>query len=328
MVTVLDSEEVRSLIELDELLDVLEDAILRQGRGEVERPERPHYPVGVGLDDDDPDREAGIGLAMPAYVHGASYFATKLVSVHEGNVDRGLPTIHAQISVNDAETGVPVAYMDGTHITSARTGCIGGLAARELTEGPVSVGVIGSGTQGRWQVRAIDAATDVSEVAFYDLDEEARRDAAAELDSEIDASVSVAESTTDAVRDRSIVITTTTSPQPVFSGDDLSPGTVVVAIGAYTPDMREIDGKTFDRAEIVYADVPEEVIEIGDLTATEYDVDDLVPYAKLFEGEVTRASDDDIVVVESVGSAVMDAATAEFVYERATESDLGTEISL
>lgn len=328
MVTVLDADEVRSLIELEELLDVIEEAFVLQGRGDVERPDRPHYPVGAGLDEDNPDEEYGIGLAMPAYIHGASYFATKLASVHDDNVEYDLPTIHAQISVNDAKTGVPVAYMDGNHITSARTGSVGGLAARELTAGPVSVAVIGAGTQGRWQVRAIDAATEIEEVRFSDLDEEMARDAVAELEDEIDATLSVAESAAVAVRDVSMVVTTTTSTQPVFPGEELSPGTVVVAIGAYTPEMHEIDETTFERAALVYADVPEEVIEIGDLTATDLELDDLVPYAQLFEGTVRPESADDIVVVESVGSAVMDAATAEFVYDRAADRDVGTDISL
>ena len=165
MVRFLSDEDVATILDLESLLPVVEEAFVKQGRDEVERPERPHYPVGVGITGDEP---LGTALTMPAYVHGATYFATKLASVHDGNVDRGLPTVNATIALTDAATGLPAAYMAGTRVTNARTGCIGGLAARSLaaTE-PVTVGVVGAGTQARWQTRAIAAAMDVERVRVY-----------------------------------------------------------------------------------------------------------------------------------------------------------------
>jgi alanine dehydrogenase len=305
------------------LLPVVERALVAQGRGAVERPERPHFPVGVDPDGDDPP--AGTALTMPAAVHGADTFATKLASVHEGNAERDLPTVNAQIALTDAATGRPLAYLHGTRITNARTGCIGGLAARDLATSPVRLGVLGAGTQARWQTRAIAAAADLDAVRVYSPSD-SREACAADLRAELGVDATAVDAPRAAVEDATVVVTTTTATGPVFPGDALQSGTLVVAIGAYTPEMRELDAATFDRAARVFADTPTEVAEIGDLRATDLSAADLVPLASVFEGTAGREPDDEIVVVESVGTAVLDAATAAHVYEQAERRDAGTVV--
>ncbi|MFC7045265.1 ornithine cyclodeaminase family protein [Halobacteriaceae archaeon GCM10025711] len=327
MVRILSDRDVASVLDLAALLPVVETAFRKQGRGEVERPERPHFPVGTGLDPDRPDDPLGTALTMPAYVHGADHYATKLVGVHEGNADRGLPTVNAQIALTDAATGLPSAYLAGTRITNARTGCIGGLAVRDLATGPVTLGIIGAGTQARWQARAIAAATDVESIRVYSPSD-SRVDCARDLSEELDVVASPVETPTDAVDGADVVVTATTSTTPVFPGEALDPGTLVVAVGAYTSEMQELDAATFDRAARVFADVPEEVAGIGDVRETGVDPDALVPLSAVFEGDAGRESDDEILVVDSVGTAVLDAATAEWVFDAAAADGVGTKVGL
>ncbi|USZ69540.1 ornithine cyclodeaminase family protein [Halorussus salilacus] len=324
MVRVLSDSAVADCLALDDLLPVVREAFVRQGRGEVERPDRPHFPVGAGLDGPDP---AGTGLVMAAYVHGAAHYATKLVGVHEGNAERGLPTVNAQIALTEADTGLPAAYLAGTRITNARTGCIGGLAAAELAAGPVTLGLLGAGTQARWQARAVAAATDLDSIRVFSPSD-SKRECAADLRAELGVAASAVDSPEDAVSGANVVVTATTSTEPVFPGSALDPGTLVVAVGAYTAEMRELDHTTFDRASRVFADVPEEVAEIGDLLGAEVDADELVSLSSVLEGDAGRSSAEEILIVESVGSAVLDAAAAEHVFERAEERGIGTEVSL
>jgi alanine dehydrogenase len=320
MVRVLGDDDVAAVLSLPELLPVVEEAFRAQGRGDVERPPRPHFPVGEGIE----NGPLGTGLTMPAYVHGDEYFATKLVAVHDGNERRGLPTVNAQVAVTDAATGEPVAFLAGNRITSARTGCIGGLAARDLASPPVRLGVVGAGTQARWQTRAVAAATDVDSVRIYSPSD-SRFACAADLREEgLDAEA--VDSPTEAVADATVVVTATTSTEPVFPGEALAPGALVVAVGAYTAEMRELDGDTVERASRVFADVPAEAVETGDLPG--FDADDVIPLSSVFEGEAGRESDDEILVVKSVGTAVLDAATASHVYDRAVESDVGVTVEL
>jgi alanine dehydrogenase len=334
MVRILSDSQVADCLDLRTLLPVVREAFVKQGRGEVERPDRPHFPVGAGLarsggdgDTSESDEPLGTGLVMPAYLHGADYYATKLVGVHEGNAERGLPTVNAQIALTEADTGLPSAYVAGTRITNARTGAIGGLAAAELATGPVTLGILGAGTQARWQARAIAAATDLESVRVYSPSD-SKRECAEDLREELAVPTAAVESPEDAVTGANVVVTATTATRPVFPGSALDPGTLVVAVGAYTADMQELDATTFDRAARVFADVPEEVAETGDLLNAEVADDELLAFSAVLEGTVGRHADSEILVVESVGTAVLDAAAAEHVFEEAGDRGIGTEVVL
>lgn len=319
-VRVLSDDDVAALLSLSDLLPEVERAFVKQGRGEVERPPRPHYPVGT--------ETPGTALTMPAYLHGDPTYATKLAAVHESNAERELPTVNAQVAVTDAETGLPLAYLAGTRVTSARTGCIGGLAARELANGPVRLGVFGAGTQARWQTRAIAAATDLERVRVYSPSD-SREACAADLCERLpDVDVAAVDSPDRALAGSNVVVTATTSADPVFDGGGLEAGTLVVAVGAFTPEMRELDGVTVRRASRLFADVPEEAVETGDFADVGVEATDLTPLSDVFEGRVGRESDEEVLVVASVGSAVLDAATAGHLYERAEEADAGTVVEL
>ena len=324
MVRALSDADVAAVLDLSALLDVVAEAFRKQATGEVERPERPHFPVGRGLDPESPEEPAGTGLVMPAYVYGRDYYATKLASVHEGNAERGLATVNAQIALNEAETGLPAAYMDGTRITNARTGCIGGLAARELADEPVTLGVLGAGTQARWQTRAIAAATNLEEVRFYSPSESRKR-CAEDMGAELDVDARAVSSPAEAAEGASVVVTATTAREPVFPAEALAPGAVVVAVGAYTAEMQELEPEVFERAGRRFADVPEEAAETGDALAAGLEAGDFRPFAELLGA---GRDEGEIVVVKSVGTAVLDAVTAEYVYEAAAEDGVGREIAL
>jgi alanine dehydrogenase len=308
---VIPDADVTASLGLPDLLPVVADALRKGAAGAVERPPRPHFPVGDG---------AGTALVMPAYVHGAAHYATKLASVHEHNDPR--PTVQAQVALTDATTGTPVAFMGGRTLTNARTACIGGLAVRTFAPEARRLAVLGAGTQARWQTRAVATVADLDAVTVFSPSDSRDR-CAADLDAELDADVTAASSPRDCVAGADAVVTATTATEPVFPGDELSDRTLVVAVGAYAPEMRELDTTTLDRAVAVYADVPEEALETGDLAGVaDGRVDE---FGHVVDGDVEH---DGVVVVKSVGSAVLDAAAAEHVYELAVEDDVGTTLSL
>jgi alanine dehydrogenase len=319
---VLSDDDVAAVLELPALLGVLGDAFAADYRGEVVRPERPHYPIGAGLAGEPP---LGTGLMMAAYIEGADHAVTKLATVHPDNPPER-PTVNAQVALTDAATGEPAGYMDGTRLTNARTGCIGGLAVRELSTRPVRVGVLGAGAQARWQSRAIAAGSDVEWLKLYSPSD-SRETCAADLrEHGIDARA--VDSPAAAVEGATAVVTATTSAEPVVAADAVEEGAVVVAVGAYDAESRELPAALFDRADRVFADVPEEVAAIGDLDGTGLGVDDLVPFGAVLAGAAGRESPDELLVVESVGTATLDAAAGEHLFERATARDVGTVVDL
>lgn len=324
MVRVLSDDDIHSLLDLGSLLPVIQEAFEKQGEGAVERPDRPHFPVGTGIESDTP---LGTGIAMPAYIHGARYYVTKLVSVHASNAERGLPTVQAQIALTDAATGVPAGYMAGTRITNARTGCIGGLAARELAATPVRLGLIGAGAQARWHARAITAAVAIEDIRVYSPSD-SKYECAEDLEAELGVPATAVETPREAVTGSTVVVTGTTATEPVFPGDALDPGTVVVAVGAYEAGMQELDAETMRRAARVFADNPEEVAEIGDIANTGIDPEDLIPFSDVFLTGTGRMNAEEILVVESVGTATLDAATAEHLFTTAETTEVGVNVSL
>jgi alanine dehydrogenase len=326
MVLVLSEAEVERSLDLAALVDVVGDALIKQAAGAVERPDRPHFPVGAGLDGDEP---TGTGIAMPAYVHGAPQYATKLVGVHEGNADRGLPTVNAQIALTDAETGVPEAFMAGTAITNARTGCIGAVAVRELAAeslDSLTLGVVGAGAQARWQTRAIATVATLADVRVYSPSD-SRVACAADLEAE-GVPARAVDTPAAAVEGADAVVTATTATEPVFPPDALAPGALVVAVGAFTAETQELAPAVLHRAERVFADVPDEVAETGDVLASNLGAADLVELGVPLADGYARDAPEGVLVVASVGSATLDAAAGAAVYERAVEAGDGTEVQL
>ena len=323
MVLVISDDEVRESLDLASLVDVVGDALAKQARGTVERPERPHFPVGRGLDGDEP---TGTGIAMPAYVHGAERYATKLVGVHEANAARDLSTVHAQVVVTDARTGVPEAFVAGTTLTNARTGCIGALAVRELAADAATLGVVGAGAQARWQTRTIDTVTTLSDVRVYSPSD-SRHACAADLRDE-DVPARAADTPAAAVEGADVVVTATTATEPVFPPDALEAGALVVAVGAFTAERQELPPAVLERAADVFADVPAEVARTGDVLAVDLGAEELVPFGDALASGYERDSPADALVVDSVGTATMDAAAATRVYRRAVQRGVGTDVPL
>ncbi|MEF8773733.1 MAG: ornithine cyclodeaminase family protein, partial [Halobacteriales archaeon] len=167
--------------------------------------------------------------------------------------------------------------------------------------------------------------TDLQAVRIYSPSDSRRR-CARDLAAELGADVRAVDSPAAAVEGANAVVTATTATEPVFPADRLAPGAVVVAVGAYTPAMQELEPATFERADARFADVPAGVAETGDAVAAGLDAGDFAPLSAVLAGD--EAHEGETVVVESVGTAVLDAATAEHVYERAVAADVGTVVEL
>ncbi|MCK9905985.1 hypothetical protein MXD63_39095, partial [Frankia sp. Cpl3] len=137
----------------------------------------------------------------------------------------------------------------------------------------------------------------------------------------------------EAVEAADIVVCSTKATEPLFDGNRLQPGTHINAIGAYQPQMREVDGTTLRRSSKVVVDTREGAEhEAGDLLIPikqgEWSFDRL--HAELGEiivgQKAGRENADEITFYKSVGIAFLDTAVAQAVYERAKERGLGTEV--
>jgi alanine dehydrogenase len=233
------------------------------------------------------------------------------------------------------DSGELLSLIDGASMNPWKTGAAGAVGVDELArEDATKLGIIGSGTQARGQLHGAATVRDLEGVRVFSPTEESREAFAAEMDDELDATVEPVESAEAAVSNVDILITATTSPEPVFDGDDLSPGTHVTAMGSYHPTNHEVDPRTVARSKYV-ADLRGRIDQDAGAYRTalsEGAIEDGHIHAELGEivaGKVPgRESDDEITLFDSGGTAVETVAAAKLLSDRASEQDLGAIIEL
>jgi len=233
----------------------------------------------------------------------------------------------------DADSGEPLAILDGASMNPYKTGATGAVGVDHLARADAeTVGLIGSGPQARGQLRATATVRDLTEVRVYSPTRANREAFADEMDDTLDCEMRVVDDSAAAVSDADIVITATTAAEPVFDGDRLEPGTHVTAMGQYDPDKRELDTTTIERSRYV-PDLRERVVQdAGSFihAVEEGVVDERHVHAELGEivagTAVGRETDTEITVFDSGGTGIETVAAAGMLYERATERGLGSTI--
>lgn len=137
---VLGRDELQSLgLTWTDVVDVLEDAFRQKAAGLVQNPPKPAVR---------PRADAFIN-AMPAYLGGSDRVGIKWVAGFERNRAKGLPYIHGVVVLSDAETGRPLALLDGGWITEMRTAGVSGVVMRQVLDEPTRLAIVGAGSQGR-----------------------------------------------------------------------------------------------------------------------------------------------------------------------------------
>jgi alanine dehydrogenase len=326
---ILSRADVQRAISMKDAIAIVRDAFVQLSNNQATVPLRVPIPI---------QKHDGVTLFMPAHLHMSDALAVKIVSVHNQNPAKGLPLIHALVVVIDAATGKPLAAMEGGYLTALRTGAASGVSTDLLARRDARTATIfGAGIQGRAQLLAIAAVRKLERVYVVDAIPESADKFVRDMRGGIGVPVDlrVAPSLSEAVREADIICTATTSTKPVFSGSDIKPGVHISAIGAYTPQMQEIDETTLKRANKIVIDHHEGALaEAGDLiialkngTIKASDI-----YAEI--GEIAagkkpgRERDDEITFFKSVGNAVQDASVARAIYDAAMQENLGTEVEL
>ncbi|WP_122088468.1 ornithine cyclodeaminase family protein [Halalkalicoccus subterraneus] len=233
----------------------------------------------------------------------------------------------------DAESGEPLALLDGAYLNPFKTGAAGAVGVDTLArEDASTLGLIGSGAQARGQLRATAAVREFDSVRVYSTTRENREAFADEMDAIVDPTVEAVETSADAVSGADVVITATNASDPVFDGELLEPGTHVTAMGQYDTRKHELDATTVSRAKYVLDLRARMDRDAGSLMAAiEQGVvgPDHVhgELGEVISGDVSgRESTEEITVFDSGGTGIETVAAAHMLYERAREAGLGTEI--
>ena len=322
-VLVLTESELRACVGFDpDCLDTIEDAFTSLSEGKVEMPPVMHIEVAEHRGDVD---------IKSACVRGLDHLAVKVASGFFDNPKLGLPSGGAMVVVLSARTGFCESVMlDNAYLTDLRTGLAGAVAARHLAPGKVrTVGVLGSGAQARYQVRALRLVRDFERVLVSARDA-GRTGAYVEEMSEALALPVQAATAEELVRESDLVITTTPARAPVVEAAWLHPGMHITAMGSDLPGKQELDPEILRRADRVVCDSRSQCRAMGELQHAASLLDGDGAPAEL--GEVTsgvapgRQSPEEITVCDLTGTGVQDTAIACLALSRARARGAGVSI--
>jgi len=239
------------------------------------------------------------------------------------------------ITLFSAESGDLLALIEADFIGQMRTGAASGLATRLLArEDARTVGIVGTGLQARTQLQAITQVRKLTEVRAFSRSAEKREKFAKEMTKAFKIPVSAVDSAQAAVRDADIVVTSTTSTNPVIEGAWLKPGVHINAIGANFPQKRELDAKAVERCDVIVVDSREQSkMEAGDLIQV-FGEDaqlwsNVTELADIVAGKVAgRTSTNEITLFKSNGIAIEDIIVAGRVFEMAQEHRIGRNVPM
>ena len=316
-------DEVKRLLPMEECIGLMASVLADLARGDVWQPLRfvirpPEEPSLMGL--------------MPAHRSAPQQaYGLKVICIFPGNPERGLDAHQGGVLLFDGATGEPRALLDASAVTEIRTAAVSAVATRLLArEDTRELAILGSGVQARSHLEAMSKVRPFERARVFSRRVGHARAFAA--DAHAPFPVEAVASAEEAVRGADVVVTATSSRDPIVRHEWLAAGAHVNAVGSSIPTARELDADTVAAAAL-FADRRESMLnEGGDylLAAGEAGLGSEHIRAELGELLVGsadgRRSDDELTVFKSLGLAVEDLAAAEHVYERARETGAGTSV--
>jgi len=315
-------EEVKSVMDMNSDMQVVERAFKQHGLGRVQMPPKSYlYYTAYN----------GDLRTMPAYLEDENITGVKIVNVHPGNPARGLPTVMALIVLISPETGAPVAIMDGTYLTDVRTGAAGGIAAKYLARKDSKViGLVGTGNQAKTQLEALLEVFEPELIRITSRTKESSEQFIREMADITPCEIRYEESI-EKVCNCDILVTTTPSRKPIVKAQWIKEGTHINAIGADAIGKEELDPELLIRSKIIVDDIVQ-ALHSGEVNVplSKHYISENDIHAQL--GEVIaglkpgRTSEEEITIFDSTGLAIQDVASAHLAYERAIGKGLGRQV--
>jgi ornithine cyclodeaminase/alanine dehydrogenase-like protein (mu-crystallin family) len=320
-VLILGHEDVLAALNPDECADAMAAVLAAHARGEAQMPLRALVPF---------DGAAGFMGLMPAWRGGTDpVFSLKSLCVMPGNPARGLDSHQGTVTLFDGTLGAPRAILDASAVTAVRTAAVSAVATRVLAREDARVlAILGAGVQGKAHLEALLPVREFEEVRVFAPNQAHARAVA-------DGRATVAGSAEEAVRGADVVVTATSSREPVVRREWFVPGAHVNAVGASVPSARELDLATVvacalfcDSRESLQNEAGEyrQAMEQGAIPGDDH--------VRASLGEVLagmrpgRTGAEELTVFRSLGLAVEDLAAAERAVARALELGIGTEVEL
>ncbi|MHB1654208.1 MAG: ornithine cyclodeaminase family protein [Desulfitobacteriaceae bacterium] len=325
-ITCLAEKDILQAVSTSEVMNAVEDAmILNEKKNEVYMPARLHLDYGNNT-----------LLLMPCFTQEG--FGTKLVTLFPENSRYNAPVTNGVMVLNKAETGEPLAFINGLVLTAMRTAAVGSVSIRHLaSEGAETLGVIGAGGQGFYQVVFAAQARRIKDIYIYSRSPEKVDALLAKLVQAIpEIHLHKAKSVEELLEAADIVITATTAKEPVLPNHwGLLKGKHFVGIGSFKPDMREYPEALFRNLKRVFVDTEHALEETGDLIRPlkerwleQSQIQTLGRLIMEDQSRIPKGTGGETTFFKSVGMALFDLIVGQLVFQKAQQKGLGQEINL
>lgn len=315
MTRILREPDVAQVVDMDAVIAAVAASMRELGEGKAQNePRRRAFAPGALLN-----------VMFAAYPGGAA-MGFKAYTVANGSVRFlvGLFALDGSLS----------ALIDGNLLGAYRTGAATAVAARALApKGPVAVALIGSGHQARTQALALSRVLEISELRVFSRDQAHREAFAAERAAALNLNVVPAASAEAAVRGAGVVVTITTSTEPVLQAGWVGEPALVVGAGSNFPNRSEIPSDLVARAQAIVVDqLATARLESGDLiaahTAGKFEWERAIELGTVLAGGWKPPDSAGVTLFESHGMALWDVAAASTVLPAAEAKNLGEDLQL
>jgi ornithine cyclodeaminase len=322
-VLILTHAEVTQLMPVGECMDVMSEALADLARGEVYQPLRMIImPPGA----------AGDMALMPSYRSGSrAAYGVKTVCVFPGNPAKGLDSHQGSVMLFSAETGELKALMNASAITAIRTAAVSGVATKLLAREDASdLAIIGSGVQARAHIEAMACARQIRRARVASRSFENAKKFAQHFRPRYPFPIEPVETVEAAVRGADLIVTVTTAEQPILMREWISTGAHLNVVGSSIPTTREIDSATLADASL-FVDRRESTLNEGGEYLFALREGKIGPdhikgeIGELLVGQKPgRTSPQEITLFKSLGLAIEDLASADYLYRKAEQTGSGT----
>jgi ectoine utilization protein EutC len=318
--------EIKSFVSIDrEAIRVVEDAFTSLLVKEVQMP--PIMRIDV------PEYNGEVDIKS-AYIPGYDQFAVKLSSGFFHNERLGLPSGNGMMILLSSHTGLPQAiFLDNGYLTHVRTAAAGAISAKYLAKKTVEVaGVIGTGSQARFQMKALQYVRPFKKLLVYGRNKEKLHSFVSEMKEKLKIDVYACQSAEEVVRQSDIVVTTTPSDTPIIEADWLHPGLHITAMGSDAEHKQEVNADVFQYVDKIVCDTKSQCVRLGELhhafeKGILSDNSPIIEMGQLTSGELKgRRSAEEITICDLTGTGVQDTAIALEAFRKLKAKPIGVTI--
>ena len=317
-------KDIEKLITLDDCIKIVERVYKLHGNKKIVMPAK--LTMDLGESGKWPNYNSYVN-SMPGYIGDIDVSGVKIIGGFWENTSRPLPSIMGTISLLDSSSGEFLAIMEGSYITSLRTGAQAAVGAKYLAKKNSRIlGIIGAGVQNRFTVQAISKIFELEKILIFDINKESSQKFCDDMSKLVDVNFEICNTSSD-VMNADIVVSATNSKEPVIFGDKIIPGSLIIALGSY----REIDANTCKIVDKIIVDhleqalhrgvlkdyINENIIQIDDIYSDIFDI--------LINKKSGRSNDNEIIMFNPIGIGSTDIAVAYYIYNVSLKTSVGSK---